>query len=415
MPEAEVCVAGGGMAGFAAALASASAGRDTLLLERYGFLGGAATASNVLSFCGLYQSGPDPLPATGGASTRLLAEMRALGIDTTPHRNPRSGNWIVLLEPEALKLAMDHCLAEAKVDVLHHATVVDAETEGKTISRARAAGPEGRIDIRAGAWVDATGNGHLASFALGQLPMPRQARLQPYSAPVRVSGIPDPASIDRDRLAEAIARYNETGAYPIHRPTGGFFAPIPGSDDIWWLIIDIPSETVSAADMTHAERYTREAAREYVALLRGSQDATRDAALVQTGPQVGIREAGAVETCNKILAQDLLNGRLRPDGVARAAWPMEDHSEIGKPTHIAVGGPGYAHIPIGALRVPGIKNLWLAGRTIGSDALAYTSIRVMGTAFSTGLAAGFGAAIPDAPTHSLQRRISEESGIDVTS
>jgi len=50
----EVVVLGGGPAGMAAAVAAARAGRKTLLLERYGFLGGMGTAAGVTNFCGLH-------------------------------------------------------------------------------------------------------------------------------------------------------------------------------------------------------------------------------------------------------------------------------------------------------------------------------------------------------------------------
>ena len=48
--EYEVAVLGGGPAGIAAAVAAARAGRRTLLIERYGFLGGMGTAAGVTNF-----------------------------------------------------------------------------------------------------------------------------------------------------------------------------------------------------------------------------------------------------------------------------------------------------------------------------------------------------------------------------
>src|ERR1700685_2286735 len=54
MGEYEVVVLGGGPAGMAAAVAAARAGRSTLLVERYGFLGGMGTAAGVTNFCGLH-------------------------------------------------------------------------------------------------------------------------------------------------------------------------------------------------------------------------------------------------------------------------------------------------------------------------------------------------------------------------
>ena len=52
--EYEVAVLGGGPAGIAAAVAASRAGRRTLLIERYGFLGGMGTAAGVTNFCGLH-------------------------------------------------------------------------------------------------------------------------------------------------------------------------------------------------------------------------------------------------------------------------------------------------------------------------------------------------------------------------
>src|SRR6185312_4542448 len=52
--EYDVVVLGGGPAGMAAAVAAARAGRSTLLIERYGFLGGMGTAAGVTNFCGLH-------------------------------------------------------------------------------------------------------------------------------------------------------------------------------------------------------------------------------------------------------------------------------------------------------------------------------------------------------------------------
>src|SRR5437899_12102654 len=50
----EVVVLGGGPAGIAAAASAAGHGRKTILIERYGFLGGAGTAAGVTNFCGLF-------------------------------------------------------------------------------------------------------------------------------------------------------------------------------------------------------------------------------------------------------------------------------------------------------------------------------------------------------------------------
>ena len=84
---------------------------------------------------------------------------------------------------------------------------------------------------------------------------------------------------------------------------------------------------------------------------------------------------------------------------------------IGQPKFTPVGGNGFAHIPFGALKAKGIDNLFLAGRTIGADVTAYSSIRVMGTAFATGFASGIAAAHPDDTIDELKSRIQELGGL----
>src|SRR3978361_2198025 len=71
--EYEVAVLGGGPAGIAAAVAASRAGRRTLLIERYGFLGGMGTAAGVTNFCGLHANvhGEMHRGVRGGASDTL--------------------------------------------------------------------------------------------------------------------------------------------------------------------------------------------------------------------------------------------------------------------------------------------------------------------------------------------------------
>src|SRR3954454_24064216 len=84
--EYEVAVLGGGPAGIAAAVASARAGRRTLLVERYGFLGGMGTAAGVTNFCGLHANVYGEMHrVVRGVASELLDRIDRLGGLNAPH------------------------------------------------------------------------------------------------------------------------------------------------------------------------------------------------------------------------------------------------------------------------------------------------------------------------------------------
>lgn len=392
-PESDydVVVAGGGAGGVGAALGAACAGARVLLIEKYGFLGGAATNAQVLAYCGFFQQGPEPIKAVDGAADLVLDELRALGLTCDPFRSPTTSNWIILLEPEAVKLALDRVLASHGVDVLLHTRVAAVTRTADRIQSVTLAGMEGRTRVTAEAFVDATGDANLSLVAgvpcrTGNA----EGKLQAISAPIRVGGRDKSVPIDREAIKAAFRAYK--GRWPSARTDGGIYTEVPNTGELWWMMFDHPMADLSSASFSEAERAGREAAHDYVALLRNEVPGFEQAYLVSTGPQIGIRESRHPAARYELTGADLAAGRQREDGVAKAAWPMEDHSVAGRPIYTPIGGDGWASIPLDALRATGLENLFYAGRTIGADDEAYASIRVMGTAFATGDAAGRAAA-----------------------
>jgi hypothetical protein len=207
---------------------------------------------------------------------------------------------------------------------------------------------------------------------------------------VRIGGVPPAATIDRARL-RALFDSDEPSALKGLRRDGGIIIRPDQSDVIWWMGIDLSTDGLTSASLTAAEREGRRLAWAFIERLRRIPGCEA-AQLIATGPQAGIRETRHPLAHAMIGADYAMAGGRAADGVARAAWPLENHREPGKPTMIGIGVEGFFDVPLAALQAKGLNNLWLSGRAIGADRDAFGSVRVMGAAFATGHAAGVAAA-----------------------
>ena len=194
--EYEVAVLGGGPAGIAAAVAAARAGRRTLLIERYGFLGGMGTAAGVTNFCGLHANVHGEMHrVVQGIASDLLARIDRLGGLNAPHLI--LGKILAqAYDTAAYKIAADDLLAAHKVDILFHAlgagVVMQDDSRIDALMVETKAGPAGgRADI----FIDCSGDGDLAAWAGARFEIGDNAGSMLYpSMMFRLNGIdPDKA------------------------------------------------------------------------------------------------------------------------------------------------------------------------------------------------------------------------------
>jgi len=383
----DVVVVGGGAAGVAAAVGAADSGARTLLIENYGVLGGAATISGVLSYCGLFCEHPPYHKAVAGVADRVLAELYTL--DAAAERLiPGNGNKFVTVDPEAVKVTLDRIVTRSGAHLLLHAQVIGAGHDGTHVTSVEVAHHGGRLNIQAKAFVDASGNGDLASLAGAATQSPEPG--DPYtvaSMMMRLSGIPQDVDTSPGAVRAAMqAHVAATG--DILPKMAGIFARVPPSGDLMAILADTDGDPLDVDRLTTAEVTGRELAWTYLGAIRTHLPGGSDARLVSTGPQIGIREGRRLLGQEVITRDDVLTARRRPDAVARCGWPMESHRVPGKVLWESIGGHSYYDIPYGALLSKTYDNLWAAGRTISADRDAFSSARVMGTAFATGQAAG---------------------------
>jgi hypothetical protein len=117
-----------------------------------------------------------------------------------------------------------------------------------------------------------------------------------------------------------------------------------------------------------------------------------NAYLVSTGPEFGTRESRHIDAAYQVTAADLRTGARFPDCIALGAWASEFHDTATLDSSFEQPGRETYDIPLRALISRDVCNLFAAGRTADGDRIAGASLRVMGTAFATGQAAGIAAA-----------------------
>jgi len=410
----DVVVAGAGAGGIAAAVGAARSGARTLLVERYGFMGGAATNSLVLAYCGFYARGQEQRQTVFGVGKALLEELAAIGADTAPIVS-KSGYWVVMLDPEATKLGFDRLARKNNVEVRLHSRLIGANVSDGRIRSVDIVDHSGIVTVEAGAFVDASGEATLATLAGVPLSQPggSPSAVQAASMPIRIGGVKDGTIFDRKLMGELIAEHNKTARLPILRADGGVLVTLPISGETWWMAIDLETDGVTGESLTNAEFEARELAWANLEVLR-RHPGFEKAYLASSGPQIGIRETRRPFSRADVTERDVVEGLRHADGIARGSWPMEVHEAPGRARFVEVGGEGFFDIRAGAIEAAEIENLRLAGRVIGADAKAYGSVRVMGTAFATGHAAGISAALEadgglDVAT--LQARLKEQGAL----
>lgn len=402
MPRADfdVAVMGGGSAGLAAAVTAARQGAKTLLIERYGFLGGMGTASLVHTFCGLYLLRDEPGAVL--ANEGFPAEMAARMIAATGLGPIRMGRVDVLPQhPTAfVQIADAMVAAESALELRLHTEVVSLarDSGGWEIG---VAGRGGARNLFAAALVDASGDAAAAGFLGGGAEMTAAPRLQ---RPAYVFAVQrEKALDDQARLATAgiLAEAIRAGDLPASA-IGISFRASSRAGEIF-ATLDLAGDEagadydpLDAACLTRLEMTGRNVGTQVVAWLQAKSSDWRDAYIRQWPIRAGVRESRRWLGEYVLSGAELLAGTRFSDEIALATWPMEFRESPRGPKLRFPEGNRPTGIPLRALKPAGIDRLFVAGRCISTDHDAQASVRVMGTCFATGAAAGRAAALRSA-------------------
>ena len=180
--EFDVVVIGGGPAGMLAATAAAKNGAHVALVERYGFLGGAATAALVNPISTFKKNGEQVIGGLAWQFVQRLTEMGGAD-DTYPNGN-------VPVDAERFKLAAQRMLLECGVTLYLHTVLIDIQGDKSALSHVILQNKSGLFALASKLFIDCTGDADLA--ALCNVPMqemPPAEGLQPASLGFRLGGV----------------------------------------------------------------------------------------------------------------------------------------------------------------------------------------------------------------------------------
>ena len=385
----DVAVVGGGTSGVAAAIGASDAGKKVVLIERNPYLGGQATNCNVPAFCGFCTSGEKAYQVVKGVGQEVLDRMHKIGYFDDFYVSPSTGNRTVPHDPEVTKIIFEEMLKEHNVDFVLHCSLIDVKSMDGNIESIICLDDEGQIEIEANTYVDATGDANLAYLANGEVEFHHE---QKGSMMFRLGNIKNENILTTVSMEEAIDKAINDGVEGLTAKKG-FPVRIPHTNDYLVNIIGLDFESLDARTLTEGEIAGRKQARTYYEVFKKYINGMEESYLVSTGPKVGLRESRRIVGEYTLTKEDVKTSKKTADTIARGGWGAEIHKGNGEASYALERNDKYFDIPLGCLKLKNINNLWCAGRIISSDLVASASIRVMGTGFATGQAAGVAAAL----------------------
>jgi hypothetical protein len=398
----DVVVVGGGAAGVAAALAAAAAGARTALVERYGFLGGMATAGMVSTICGVYYSSPAGLPEPVNEGFVLDFARRLAGMPGCDKPLRRGRSYVVPYTPFAFACLADELTASvAGLDVYLHAYLVDVTTAARRIEALRIATWERTVALRARVVVDASGDAVVAHASGAATAAPVSDRQLPSLVFV-LQHVEGEAVTPGARVAllRTLVGAERQGLLPPGASNVVFGpSPQPGEVVCKLALDGVGGGITPGRDfLTAAEQEGRRRALALTEFLK-RMPGFAHAFVSHTAAQVGVRESRRLVGRYELTRDDILSGRRFPDAVARACWPIElwEPRRLGATYEYLEDGQSY-DIPLRSLQARDIDNLLAGGRCLSASHEALGSARVIGTCLATGEAAGRRAAAMQAET-----------------
>ncbi len=399
--EYDVVVVGGGPAGIVAATAAARAGCSTILVERYGFLGGAGTAAGLSTFCGLHANiAGEHRRVVLGLVDEILDRLERMDGLNAPHLSVQNRIQAQAYDISAYKIAADEMLLGAGVKLVFHAFAVGViMRDERRIDALLIETKSGRRAVLGRLFIDCSGDGDLAAWsgAPYEVGDGKGNMLYP-STMFRINAVdPQKAGAAWELIPKLMDEAEAKGArFPRKKPIVR-----PQRNPIEWRAnltqIRNPDGTavsgIDAEQLAYGEVEGRRQCWEVFDFIRGATPGFERAYIVEIAPQLGIRETRRVKGAVMVSEQQILECADFPDSIGVNGWPVEAHVAGDVKFVFARKPRGFNQLPYRMIVPLGPQNLLVAGRCASMTHEGQSSARVSGSCFVMGQAAGTAAAL----------------------
>ncbi|WP_156680747.1 FAD-dependent oxidoreductase [Sphingomonas profundi] len=411
--ETDVLVVGGGPGGLAAALASARAGVETTLLERYGCFGGNMTQVGVEGLA--WYRHPATIDSEGIGPE---FEQRAIAMGAAL---PEPQSTSHALDAELFKHVADVLVQEAGIHPMLHRLCVAPIMEGGEIRGVIVESKAGREAILARRVIDATGDADIAARCGAPVHKTPREDMMATSVMFSMSGVnkarfiaqvkADPQTyadwagngewdIETDGKEDAMfspflrkpfKKALETGLLPANLSTiAGTWGTVSDQGDLTYLnLVHIANcDGTDPDDLTRGEMEGRWQAMMAVEALKRFMPGCEDAKLRNFGMTLGVRDTRKIDAAYNMTETDVRQQGRFDDSIGIFPEFIDGYGLLILPTT-----GRYFHVPYRAMLPRQVGNLLVAGRAIGGDRISHAAVRNMMCCAVAGQGAGTAAAI----------------------
>jgi hypothetical protein len=399
--EADVVVLGGGPGGHSAAVAASRNGANTVLVERYGHLGGMATGGLVIliphmsdgskeqQIAGLCQEWIDRLDAIGGA---LHPKREELG-SSDPKVVSRWQRYFstvvegrlrqtVCVDPELLKCILNEMVNEAGVKLFLHSWGTRAIVDQGRVQGVIFESKSGRQAILGKVIIDGTGDGDLLPSAGAEFDetLDRELRSSMLALVFRLGNVDfnkfsdfregDPQKYDE--LMRELIKVAGTRLLPLPSPR----------NDVVWVNNWIPGlSSTNVEDLTRIETDVRKMMLLGYDFFKKHFPGFEKSYILDTASQTGTRGSRRLIGEYIMTKEDVHSGEKHHDTIA----VIPRIGPQGKNPHV--------YIPYRSLVPVKIEGLLVAGRSFSSDVVVNNMFNLIPHCAAMGQAAGTAAAL----------------------